>query len=157
MKNLLWCSMIFLLLAATAAAQDSNTTIQPHELSKQKPPLQLSDQQRTKIQDALVTAHSAQKAPDNWEAKVGAKVPNKLKLDAMPAPLINEEPVLKQYGFIKLEDKLLVVDPMEITIVAIIPRKFPAEQSTQGQAPSGRTEDPASHGHDPEIQKKINQ
>jgi hypothetical protein len=119
--------------------------------------LQLSDQQRTKIQDALVTAHSAQKAPDNWEAKVGAKVPNKLKLDAMPAPLINEEPVLKQYGFIKLEDKLLVVDPMEITIVAIIPRKFPAEQSTQGQAPSGRTEDPASHGHDPEIQKKINQ
>ena len=144
-------------IQAAAVAQDNNSTIQPHELSKQKPPLQLSDQQRAKIQDALVTAHSAQKAPDNWEAKVGAKVPNKLKLDVMPAPLINEEPALKQYGFIKLENELLVVDPMKITIVAIIPRKFPTEQSTQGQAPSGRTEDPATQGHDPEIQKKINQ
>ena len=158
MKNLFWCSTVLVLLAATAAAQDNNSTIQPHELlSKQKPPLQLSDQQRAKIQEALVTAHSAQKAPDNFEPKVGAKVPNKLKLDPMPAPLINEEPVLKQYDFVKLEKDILVVDPMEITIVAVIPRKFPTEQTTQSQAPSGRTEDPASHGHDAEIQKKINQ
>jgi hypothetical protein len=78
----------------------------------QKPPLQLSDQQRRKIQDALVTAHSAQKAPDKFEAKVGEKVPTKLKFDAMPAPLINQEPVLKQYDFVKLENDLLVVDPM---------------------------------------------
>jgi hypothetical protein len=155
MKTLFWCSTIlFIALAATAAAQDSNSTIQPHELTKKKPPLELNDQQRAKIQDALVTAHSAQKAPDNFEPKVGDKVPNKLKLDVMPAPLINEVPVLKQYDFVKLENFLLVVDPMEITIVAVIPRKFPATQTTQGQAPSGRTEDPASHGHDPEIQKK---
>jgi hypothetical protein len=155
MKNLFTCSTALLLLATTAAAQDS--TIRPHELTKQKPSLVLSDEQRTKIQDALVTAHSAQKAPENFEAKVGAKVPNKLKLDAMPAPLINEEPVLKQYDFVKLEKEILVVDPMEITIVAVIPRKFPTEQPTQSQAPSGRTEDPATHGHDPEIQKKKNQ
>lgn len=154
MKTLFRYSTALMLLAATVAAQADNSTIEPHELPKQKPPLQLSDQQRAKIQDALVTAHSAQKAPENFEPKVGAKVPNKLKLDAMPAPLINEEPVLKQYDFVKLENELLVVDPMEITIVAVIPRKFPAEQTTQGQAPSGRTEDPATNGHDPEIQKK---
>jgi hypothetical protein len=153
MKTLFLGSAALVLVSISAMAQNQQT-IQPHELSKQKPPLQLSDEQRQKIQDALVTAHSAQKAPDNFEPKVGAKVPNKLKLDVMPAPLINQEPVLKQYAFIKLEKDLLVVDPMEITIVAVIPRKFPASQATQGQAPSGRTEDPATQGHDPEIQKK---
>ena len=57
----------------------------------------------------------------------------------MPAPLINQEPVLKQYDFVKLENDLLVVDPMDSTVVAVIPRKFPKEQATQGSAPSGQT------------------
>ena len=81
-----------------------------------------------------MTAHSAQKTPDKFEAKVGEKVPTALKLDPMPAPLINQEPVLKQYDFVKLENDLLVVDPMDSTVVAVIPRKFPKEQATQGTA-----------------------
>jgi hypothetical protein len=62
-----------------------------------------------------VTAHSAQKTPDKFEAKVGEKVPTNLKLDAMPAPLINQEPALKQYDFVKLENDVLVVDPMDMS------------------------------------------
>src|SRR5215813_2047677 len=140
MKTLLSCSAALVLLAVSATAQNNNPTIEPNELTagmKQKPPLQLSDQQRREIQDALVTAHSAQKTPDKFEAKVGKKVPAGLKLDAMPAPLINQQPVLKQYDFVKLEDNLLVVDPMNSTVVAVIPRKFPTHQATQGSAPSG--------------------
>ena len=157
MKNLLCCSAALMLVMGSATAQNNKPTIQPNELTdsaKQKPPLQLSDQQRRKIQDALVTAHSAQKTPDKFEAKVGEKVPTKLKLDAMPAPLINQEPVLKQYDFVKLDNDLLVVDPMDSTIVAVIPRKFPKEQATQGSAPSGQTPDPASQGDEAETNKK---
>ena len=101
--------------------------IEPNELTttaKPKPPVQLSDEQRRKIQDALVTAHSAQKTPDKFEAKVGEKVPTALKLDPMPAPLINQEPDAKQYDFVKLDNDLLVVDPMDSTVVAVIPRNF---------------------------------
>src|SRR5262245_36968350 len=127
MKKLILLGAAFVLVAVTAAAQDNASTIQPNELAKQKPPLELSEQQRGKIQEALVAAHSAQKTPANFEPKVGAKVPTALKLDVMPAPLINQEPVLKQYGFVKLENDLLVVDPMNTTIVAVIPRKFPKE------------------------------
>ena len=108
-----------------------NAPIQPNELTttaKAKPPLHLS----------------AQKTPDNFEATIGTKVPTKLKLDAMPAPLINEEPILKQYDFVKLENELLVVDPMDSNVVAVIPRKFPKDQATQGSAPSGQTHDPAT-------------
>jgi len=121
----------------------------------QKDPTAYSQlKQRRKIQDALVTAHSAQKTPDNFEAKIGNKVPTKLKLDAMPAPLINEEPILKQYDFVKLENELLVVDPMDSSVVAVIPRKFPKDQATQGSAPSGQTHDPASQGDEAETSKK---
>src|SRR5262249_2393834 len=92
-------SATLILLAVSATAQDSNAPLKPAELTAtatQKPPLQLSDEQRRKIQDDLVTAHTAQKTPDNFEAKVGETLRTKLKMDPMPAPLINEEPVLKQ-------------------------------------------------------------
>ena len=157
MKTLLCGSVAVILLAVSATAQNTNAPIHPNELTataKQKPPLQLSDQQRRKIQDALVNAHSAQKTPEKFEAKVGEKVPTALKLDAMPAPLINQEPVLKQYDFVKLDNDLLVVDPMDSTVVAVIPRKFPKEQATQGSAPSGQTHDPASQGDEAETNKK---
>jgi Protein of unknown function (DUF1236) len=157
MKALFCCCAVLILLAVSATAQNNQPTIQPNDLNagaQQKLPLQLSDEQRGKIQDALVTAHSAQKTPDNFEAKVGTKVPTALKLDAMPAPLINEEPVLKQYNFVKLENDLLVVDPMNSMIVAVIPRKFPKDQATQGSAPSGQTHDPASQGDEAETNKK---
>jgi hypothetical protein len=157
MKTLLCGSAAVILLAVSAMAQNTNAPIQPNELTataNQKPPLQLSDQQRRKIQDALVSAHSAQNTPDKFEAKVGEKVPTALKLDAMPAPLINQEPVLKQYDFVKLDNDLLVVDPMDSTVVAVIPRKFPKEQTTQGSAPNGQTQDPASQGDEAETTKK---
>jgi hypothetical protein len=157
MKALICCCAALILLAASATAQNNQPTIQPNDLNagaQQKPPLQLSDEQRGKIQDALVTAHSAQKTPDKFEAKVGTKIPTALKLDAMPAPLINEEPVLKQYNFVKLDTDLLVVDPMNSMIVAVIPRKFPQAQATQGSAPSGQTHDPASKGDEAETSKK---
>ena len=157
MKALICCCAALILLAASATAQNNQPTIQPNDLNagaQQKPPLQLSDEQRGKIQDALVTAHSAQKTPDKFEAKVGTKIPTALKLDAMPAPLINEEPVLKQYNFVKLDTDLLVVDPMNSMIVAVIPRKFPTDQATQGSAPSGQTHDPASQGDEAETNKK---
>ena len=157
MKTLLCGSVAVILLAVSAMAQNTNAPIQPNELTataKQKPPLQLSDQQRRKIQDALVNAHSAQKTPDKFEAKVGEKVPTALKLDAMPAPLINQEPVLKQYDFVKLDNDLLVVDPMDSIVVAVIPRKFPKDETTQGSAPSGQTQDPASQGDEAETTKK---
>src|SRR6476469_2810601 len=145
--------LFLVLFAFSATAQNANAPIEPNELTttaKAKPPLQLSDEQRRKIQDALVTAHSAQKTPDNFEAKIGTKVPTKLKLDAMPAPLINEEPVLNQYDFVKLENELLVVDPMDSSVVAVIPRKLPKDQATQGSATSRETHAPASQGDEAE-------
>ena len=53
MKTLLCGSAALIVVMGLATAQNNKPTIQPNELTdsaKQKPPLQLSDQQRRKIQ-----------------------------------------------------------------------------------------------------------
>src|SRR4029078_45879 len=111
MKTLLYFGAVLTPRTGSATAQNNKPTIEPNELTvntKQKPPLQLIDQQRRKVQRALATPPSAKKTPNKFEAKVGAKIPTQLKLDAMPAPLINQEPVLKQSDFVNLYKDLLV-------------------------------------------------
>ena len=57
-----------------------------------------------------------------------------MTVDAMPEPLVQREPSLKQYGYAKLSKNVLVIDPMKKTIVAVIPLKVP----TAGKAESAR-------------------
>jgi hypothetical protein len=60
----------------------------------------------------------------------------------------------RHIGIVKLDNDLLVVDPMNSTVVTVIPRKFPKEQATQRGAPNGQTLDPASQGDEAETNKK---
>jgi hypothetical protein len=113
------------LLSHPALAQDK--TLDPNEITvdAKRPPLQLNDQQRTAIQNALETENTEQKSPPNFEPKVGETLPALLKVDAMPERLIQGEPSLKQYGYAKLSKDVLVIDPMKKTIIAVIPLKQP--------------------------------
>ncbi|MGI8525498.1 MAG: DUF1236 domain-containing protein [Pseudolabrys sp.] len=139
------------LFAASAASAE---TLDPNAITQHvsKPDLALTDQQRTEIQDALVTVNNAQKAPPNFEAKIGAKVPTGIKITPVPSPLILQQPVLKQYSYAKLPDRLLIIDPLKATIVAVIDRKFPSTTG-KGGAAQGETSDPASKGDQAEKNK----
>jgi hypothetical protein len=161
MRSFIPCFIVAFAVTATPAFAQSGGTIEPHDLVKQanaKPALTLTEQQKTEIQDAMVTVHNAQKLPKGFTPQVGAKLPTALKTTAIPSPLNLKQPALKQYDYVKLPDQLLIVDPMKVTIVAMIPLKFPA--ATTGQAtnpdaaPSGETHDPASKGHQAETGKK---
>jgi hypothetical protein len=133
MKTLLYSAATALvLMSIPALAQDK--TLDPNGITSdvQRPPLQINEQQRTAIQDALETENTEQKTPDKFEPKVGETLPATMTVDAMPGPLIQREPSLKQYGYAKLPKDVLVLDPMKKTIVAIIPLKVP----TTGKAES---------------------
>jgi len=113
------------LLSSPALAQDK--TLDPNGITvdAKRQPLQLNDQQRSAIQDVLETENSQQKTPSKFEPKVGETLPGTVKVDAMPARLIQREPSLKQYGYAKLSENVLVIDPMKKTIIAVIPLKAP--------------------------------
>ena len=127
------------LLAVPAAAQnDPSKTIDPVELSKQVkgPPAELNDQQRQAIQNALVAEHTQQKTPKDFQPQVGAELPKTMKVDVMPQDLIREQPSLTEYGYAKTATDILVLDPMKKTIIAVLPRKFPADAKATAKSPA---------------------
>jgi hypothetical protein len=160
MKTLM-CSAAtaLLLLSSPVLAQDK--TLDPNGITAdaKRPPLQLSDQQRTAIQDGLETENTQQKTPPNFEPKVGEALPGSMTVDAMPLPLIQREPSLKQYGYAKVSKDVLVIDPMKKTIVAVIPLKVPtvgkAETpvdwaKTHGRELTGQTPESTTTGIEPQ-------
>ncbi len=154
MKTLLYSAATALVLVSIPAlAQDK--TLDPNGITAdvQRPPLQLNEQQRAAIQDALETENTEQKAPDKFEPKVGDALPSSMTVDAMPEPLIQREPSLKQYGYAKLSKNVLVLDPMKKTIIAVVPLKVPTTgkaetpddwAKTRGRELTGQAPEPAT-------------
>jgi hypothetical protein len=127
-----------LLLALPDAAQKNTKTIDPIELTKQveRPPLAVSDEQKTAIRDGLVAEHTQQKTPKDFQPQVGAALPKTMKVDVMPPDLVRKQPSLKQYGYAKTASDILVLDPMKKTIIAVVPRKFPADAKASAKSPA---------------------
>jgi hypothetical protein len=163
MKHVIWCTVTaFALRAVPAAAQDT-PTLNPNQitLETKRPPLQLDDRQRTIIQDALTTENTEQKVPPKFEAKVGDTLPQTMALDVMPERLVAREPSLQPYGYAKLPNEVLVIDPMKKTIIAILPRQSPTSgkdlppadwAATHGRELTGQAPDqPAAKNEAPEA------
>ena len=112
-------------VAAPAAAQGpvpSNTV--PVKLAP-KPPLKLTDAQKQRVVQAVTgTGTLDSKLPDGFTPAVGAKVPTQKKLPEhpLPQPLVREVPVLKNYYYVQLADKVLIVDPMTKKVAEVIQR-----------------------------------
>jgi hypothetical protein len=92
------------------------------------PPLQLSNDKRDKIRQALssedtevtFTLKKTQSAK-SFEPAVGAVVPTSLTPLALPRPLIYQMPLLKRYTYLKLKQKILIVNPLNRKIVEMFP------------------------------------
>jgi hypothetical protein len=151
MKTLL-CGAVAVLVVLSIPALAEDKTLDPNEITvdAQRPPLQLNDQQRTAIQDALETENTEQKTPPNFEAKIGDALPATLGVDAMPGPLLQREPSLKQYGYAKLAKDVLVVDPMKKTIIAVIPLKTPTSSKAETPTDWAKTHGRELTGQAPE-------
>jgi hypothetical protein len=139
MTRMLLCGAAALvLLTLPAAAQANSKTIDPLELTKQVkgPPAQLSNQQEDAIQNGLVAVHTQQKAPPDFKPQAGQPLPKGLKVDTMPDDIIRGQPSLKEYGYAKTATDILVLDPLNKKIVAVIPRKFPGDAYAKPVTPA---------------------
>ncbi len=133
---------VVLMVTAAVAQNDQNSqrnTVDPHQLAvqlKKKPPLTLDDKRRAAIQDALVEQHTQQKTPKDFKPRVGQTAPKGVKVDFMPQALSREAPEMKEYGYAKTMTDILVLDPMNRTIVAVIPRKYPNDKGWKPPLPA---------------------
>jgi len=108
-------------LAAPAGPGPSRTVADPITA---KPPLHLTDVQKSRIVQAMNGRDTLEKPPAGFTPAIGAKVPTQKKLAAhpLPRPLVYEIPALKQYDYAQLADRVLIIDPLTKTIADIVPR-----------------------------------
>ncbi|HTT48603.1 MAG TPA: hypothetical protein VMG39_11455 [Pseudolabrys sp.] len=160
LKTMMACGAALALLSIGALAQNK-PSVEPNKLTveSKRPPLQLNDKQRAALEQGLVSENTQQKTPPKFAAKVGTPIPASIKVDVMPAKLLQQEPSLEPYGYAKLAKELLVIDPMKKTIVAVIPRLQPASgkdlkpadwAATRGRELTGQAPQPAAAGQAPE-------
>lgn len=129
-----------LLLAPTAAASAADNSRGAVELSDGNvvsqnpvlPKLNLNDAEREQIRRALMTKNNevefklkTTKSAKNFSPVVGAKLPSGVKPDGLPSDLIGQIPQLRDYGYAKMKDQILIVNGLSGKIVEIIPEMQP--------------------------------
>jgi hypothetical protein len=117
---------------AVAAGPNSGAveqTIPPPVAQNPKPPpLQLSDDQRAKIRQAVSGENTevqfslkSNKPAQGFSPSVGAKIPAGLQPHTLPPPVLADMPALKRYTYLKFKQQVLIIDPMSRKIVDMFP------------------------------------
>jgi hypothetical protein len=124
MRTLTLALLACLAIAAPAAAQGPAPTDTIAGKVAPKPPLKLTDQQKQRVAQAINGTNSLAKLPEGFTPAIGAKVPIQKTLPEhpLPQPLVREIPVLKNYYYVQLTDKVLIVDPMTKKVAEIVQR-----------------------------------
>jgi len=81
----------------------------------------LSSEQRTKIHQTIVRQGNAPRvARVDFSVSVGTTVPRSVQLAAVPAAIIEIQPVWRGYEYFLVGERVVIVDPDTMQIVAII-------------------------------------
>ena len=59
-------------------------------------------------------------APSLFVARVGADVPPIIELHALPEHVLASNPETKRYEFTKVDDRVVLVDPAKMRVIAVI-------------------------------------
>jgi len=93
-------------------------------------PLKLTDAQRARIQEVLATQDTEvsfelkeTKDAKSFQPKVDAKLPKGVKAEAFPQPLNTEIPQVRNFGYVKFKDDILIIDLMTDKVVDMFTQK----------------------------------
>jgi hypothetical protein len=113
-----------LVIVAPAAAESPAPSNTVAGKVAPKPPLKLTAEQKRRVAQAINGKDTLDKLPDGFTPAPGAQVPPQKKLPEhpLPRPLVYEIPVLKNYYYAQLADRVLIIDPMTRTVAEIVER-----------------------------------
>jgi len=83
------------------------------------PKLELTAAQRSAIYRA-VSQDKGKVAPSRFPTTVGGEVPPMIELYMLPDDIVANNPVTKLYKFTRVEDRVVLVDPTNMRVVAVI-------------------------------------
>jgi hypothetical protein len=82
--------------------------------------LQLTPQQRAAIYHAVAGAQLRTPPPPNLPVTVGAQIPPVTELYALPEVVTAEAPSAKFYRYTVAQNRVVIVDPTNLTVVDVI-------------------------------------
>ena len=114
--------------------------------AEKKPAVNLSDQQKQTVIDAIVDRKSHQATPKEFKSEVGADVSSKVDLHAMPPKVVSDVAALKDYMYAHLDREIVIVDAMDKKVVALLPlpANLARESKPEGGAAASADSKPAA-------------
>jgi hypothetical protein len=112
------CAATVLVGADVAGAQagDIDEAVSPNGVTSK---LQLTAAQRSAIYQA-VSQDKSKMAPSRFPTTVGGEVPPMIELYMLPDDILANNPVTKLYKFTRVEDRVVLVDPTNMRVIAVI-------------------------------------
>lgn len=102
--------------AQAADGSDATGIVNPNGIPQK---LELTPAQRSAIYDA-VRKDKSKVSPSRFSTAVGAEVPPMIELYMLPDDILAQNPAAKFYKYTMVQDRVVMVDPTNMRIVAVI-------------------------------------
>jgi hypothetical protein len=84
--------------------------------------VQINDQQRTRVTQAISRLNVQPVTNVNFSLSVGTVVPRDVRLQTLPADVVEVVPQYRGYSFFAVRDEIVIVEPSTSKIVTVLPR-----------------------------------
>ena len=108
------------LVVGVAAAHPGLSDIMTVDSTKSAVP-KFSDEERGRIFDGAMRISDAP-VTDMAAPEVADSLPEEFPMQELPADIIHEVPLVRRHGFVKFDDRILVISSASRLVVAMIPR-----------------------------------
>jgi hypothetical protein len=82
----------------------------------------INDQQRTRVAQAISRLNVQPVTNVNFSLSVGTAVPRDVRLQTLPADVVEVVPQYRGYSFFVVRDEIVIVEPSTYKIVTVLPR-----------------------------------
>ncbi|MGO9049141.1 MAG: DUF1236 domain-containing protein [Xanthobacteraceae bacterium] len=110
---------VFMAMSGGIAAAQSTGIEEVVDEHGVAPKLELTQAQRNAIYQE-VHKDNSKVAPSRFAAHVGADVPPMIELYTLPDDILAANPETKLYKFTKVDDQVVLVDPVKMRVIAVI-------------------------------------
>jgi len=84
--------------------------------------VKINDQQRTRVTQAISRLNVQPVSSVNFSLSVGTAVPRDVRLQTLPADVVEVVPQYRGYSFFVVRDEIVIVEPSTYKIVTVLPR-----------------------------------
>jgi Protein of unknown function (DUF1236) len=108
--------------AQQPASQPSTATNTAQSSTNVNASVNINDQQRTRVAESITRLNVQPLTNVNFSLTVGTAVPRGIRLQTLPADVVEVVPQYRGYSFFVVRDEIVIVEPSTYQIVTVLPR-----------------------------------